>query len=411
LAEDHVNPNLLFAGTEFGVFFTLDGGKNWKQLKAGLPTIAIRDIAIQKRENDLVLASFGRGFYILDDYSPLRALTDETLSKDVAILPIKDGLLFNQAYVGGTDYKGASYYGAENPPIGATITYFIKESPKTIKQQRNAREKSDPSWPTPEEIRAEDNEEKPYLLVEISDANGTPIRRITTSYSAGVQRITWDGRYGSNADLRLRGEPMTNADDAFFAPEGTYSVKIYKSVNGVLEELAGPENFNIKHLKNSTLYTPDNAALVAFQAEIDAIARDLNAVENYYRETREMVQHLKAAARNTPGIDIALLNTLRELELKLVDIDVTMHGDGSLAKREYTTLPSLQNRLGITAWGSFSNTSKPTGTQRQQLDYVKAALPQLTNDLKTIMGQAEGIKIQLYRAGAPYLRGDLPDGN
>ena len=409
VAEDHVNPDLLFAGTEFGVFFTLDGGKNWKQLKAGLPTIAIRDIAIQKRENDLVLASFGRGFYILDDYSPLRSLTDETLDKDVAILPIKDGLLFNQAYVGGTDYKGDSYYGADNPAVGATITYFIKESPKSIKQQRNEREKSDPSWPTPEEIRAEDNEEKPYLLFEISDANGKPIRRIATSYGSGVQRITWDGRYGSNADLRLRGEPMTNADDAFFAPEGTYSVKIYKSVNGVLEELAGPENFNIKHLKNSTLYTPDNAALVAFQAEIDQVGRELNAVENYYTETRDMVQHLKAAARNTPGVNVALLNTLRELELQLVDIDVALHGDGSMAKREYATLPSLQMRLGITAWGSWSSTSKPTGTQRQQLDYVKVTLPELTTSLKAIMAQAETIKTQLYQAGAPYLRGDLPE--
>ena len=69
LAEDHVDPNLLFVGTEFGVFFTYDRGEEWKQIKAGLPTIAVKDIEIQERENDLVLATFGRSFYVLDDCS------------------------------------------------------------------------------------------------------------------------------------------------------------------------------------------------------------------------------------------------------------------------------------------------------------------------------------------------------
>ena len=411
LAEDHVNPNLLFVGTEFGVYFTLDGGKIWKQLNAGLPTIAVRDLDIQRRENDLVLATFGRGFYILDDYSPLRGMTDETLDKDVAILPIKDGLLFAEAYVGGTDYKGSSYYGAENPPIGATITYYIKEAPKSIKAQRKEKEKdqTDVAWPTPEEMRAEDNEEGAYLLFEISDANGKAIRRFTKGYSSGVQRVTWDGRYGSNADLRLNGEPMTNANDAFFAEEGTYSVKIYKSVNGKLEMLAGPENFKIKHLKNNTLYTGNNAGLLAFQQDVDAALRELNAVEEYYKETNTLVNHLKAAARNTPGVDVAMLNTLRDLEDQLAIVSLALNGDQSLAKREYITLPSLQNRIGITAWGSWSNTSEPTGTQKQQLKIVEEALPKLTADLQSIMGEAKKVKEALYKAGAPYLRGDLPD--
>ena len=94
IAEDHVNPNLLFAGTEFGLFFTIDGGDNWIQLKSGLPTVAIRDIAIQTRENDLVLASFGRGFYVLDDYSALRELKSEVLNESARIFPIRTGLQY-----------------------------------------------------------------------------------------------------------------------------------------------------------------------------------------------------------------------------------------------------------------------------------------------------------------------------
>ncbi|HVF59665.1 MAG TPA: glycosyl hydrolase, partial [Thermoanaerobaculia bacterium] len=98
LAEDHVNRDLLFAGTEFGVFFTVDGGKKWIQLNGGMPTIAVRDIAIQQRENDLVLATFGRGFYILDDYTPLRHVrTEADLEKDAILYPVKKTWMFIQA--------------------------------------------------------------------------------------------------------------------------------------------------------------------------------------------------------------------------------------------------------------------------------------------------------------------------
>src|SRR5205823_3634857 len=89
MAEDHKNANLLFAGTEFGVYFSIDGGAKWVQLKGGLPTIAVKDMEIQKRENDLVLATFGRGYYVLDDYRALRSLTVADLDKAAFISPVK----------------------------------------------------------------------------------------------------------------------------------------------------------------------------------------------------------------------------------------------------------------------------------------------------------------------------------
>ena len=87
IAEDHENPDLLFAGTEYGVFFTIDGGDHWTQLEGGVPTIAVRDIAIQRRENDLVLGTFGRGFYVLDDYSPLRQVNAASLESEATLFP------------------------------------------------------------------------------------------------------------------------------------------------------------------------------------------------------------------------------------------------------------------------------------------------------------------------------------
>ena len=138
IQQDFVNPELLFAGTEFGIFFTIDGGKNWIQLKSGIPTIQVRDIALQKRENDLVLATFGRGFYILDDFTPLRILNRDSLNKEALIFPVKDALMFIPSDV--KDIAGSNVFIAKNPDYGAVFTYYLKDVPKTLKEKRKERE-------------------------------------------------------------------------------------------------------------------------------------------------------------------------------------------------------------------------------------------------------------------------------
>ena len=95
IVQDHVNANLLFVGTEFALFASIDGGKQWTQLKGGLPPAQIRDMTVQKRENDLVLATFGRGFYVLDDYSALRDLSPAALAEDAKLFPLRDAYLYN----------------------------------------------------------------------------------------------------------------------------------------------------------------------------------------------------------------------------------------------------------------------------------------------------------------------------
>ncbi len=140
IQQDHVNADLLFVGTEFGIFFSVDGGKIWTQLKSGIPDVAVRDIAIQERENDLVLATFGRGFYILDDYTPLREIDKDFFDTAAYIFPIKDALMYVQRNRGGYG-SGSNVYIAKNPEFGATFTYYIKEAPKTLQEERREREK------------------------------------------------------------------------------------------------------------------------------------------------------------------------------------------------------------------------------------------------------------------------------
>ena len=124
-AEDPVNANLWFAGTEYGAFFTIDGGAHWVQLKGGLPTIAVRDMVVQARESDLVIATFGRGFYVLDDISALRQIKAESLEQAATLFPVKDALLYIERHpLGGPKkgYQGEAFYTADNPPYGAVFT-------------------------------------------------------------------------------------------------------------------------------------------------------------------------------------------------------------------------------------------------------------------------------------------------
>ncbi|PYY14426.1 MAG: glycosyl hydrolase, partial [Acidobacteria bacterium] len=229
IAEDPVNPQLLFAGTEFGLFFSLEGGGHWTQLKGGMPTIAVRDIAIQKRESDVVIATFGRGFYILDDLTPLRNVNSQALQQTATLFPTRDALMYiEQRPIGGKrGHLGATYFEADNPPYGAAFTYYLKDKLKTrkeIRQEQEKKQSSNPggqttdsnaknrkvedqkgtaslSYPTMDQIRAEAEEQPPAVYLVVSDANGTPIRRVAASNEVGINRASWDLRYPLLPDL------------------------------------------------------------------------------------------------------------------------------------------------------------------------------------------------------------------
>ena len=170
IIQDHVNPNLLFAGTEFGLFTSIDGGQHWIQLKGGMPPAQVRDMTVQKRENDLVLATFGRGFFILDDYSALRDITPAALAEEARLFPLRDAALYNILGLAPAGSAGLSplsgLWRAENPPFGAVFTYHVRqELPSDAK-----------------------------LVLTISDDAGRPVRRIDLGRGAGLRRSAWDLR-------------------------------------------------------------------------------------------------------------------------------------------------------------------------------------------------------------------------
>jgi len=420
IAEDHVNPKLLFAGTEFGLFFTLDGGIKWQQLKSGLPTIAIRDIEIQKRENDLVLASFGRGFYILDDYSPLRTYSDELKKKKAHIFPIKDALMYVDARpigLRGKSNQGESYYTANNPPFGAVITYSVSDTLRTIKEKRQKEEKKkikkgeDVYYPSKEEIRAEDNEEKPYHLFTVTDEKGNVVRKIKTDAKTGVNRITWDFRYAASTPIKLKKGEMSRYGEAPSGPiaaPGTYFVSLSKSENGVITTLVEPQKFVCKSLNLATLGAEDKLALLEFQTKVNELRRTIHAVSKVKGETDTRVKHIVAAIQSAPDVPLSLMGDVKEIEKQLHSIALKLHGDRSLAKREFETAPGVMGRVETIVWSMWRATSAPTQTNIDGYKIAADEFEPLLADLKKVIAQVKAIEDKLNDYKAPFTPGRIP---
>ncbi|MCL6481849.1 MAG: glycosyl hydrolase, partial [Firmicutes bacterium] len=422
-AEDHVNPNLLFVGTEFGVFFTIDGGKKWVRLRAGLPTIAIRDMVIQKRENDLVLASFGRGFFILDDYTPLRLLTPEVLEHDGYLFPVKRALMYIEATpLGGRGraFQGESFFIAPNPPFGATFTYYLKESFKTLKEIRKEREREaerkgePPPYPTPAELRAEEAEEPPAVFLIVRDAEGNVIRRLSGPTRAGLHRVTWDLRFPP-PQLGARREDDGEEEETRRAPSGPlvmpgrYEVLLAQHVRGEWKELAGPVAFEVTVPGVERMPAEERAALVAFQREVARLQRGVIAAMDVANTAQSKLEAIRRALRETPTADHTLSARAEALKARLDEILRALRGDSVLARRNMPTQPSISERVSSIVSEQRMSTAPPTQTHRASFAIAAEEFAvELARLRQLVEVDLPAFEAALEQAGAPHTPGRLP---
>lgn len=387
LKQDHVNPDLLFCGTEFGCFFTIDGGEKWVPLSAGLPTICIRDIEIQQTENDLVLASFGRGFFILDDYSPLRTLSEDLLKQD-HIFPIQTGKMYAEVAplaVGERAFQGANFYTAPNPPYGVTFTYHLKDSLTTRQAERKKEERKlkaagkDVPFPSWEDFKAEDREQKGRVYLTIRDVNGTPVRRLDAATSKGMHRIQWDYRHAGVAPGRLSQGPL--------AIPGTYTVEIHQFDQGKETELVAATPFMIEPIHFGEMKSLDRAATMAFVKQAQELALKVNAVSEKLSEAEQDLSELIAEIRLDPAADQSQLADLRKLQLDLMDVDEILNGDPTRPRRNESALPGLNSRLRTMMFGAMGSTEGPTQTHRSQFAIVEKQLAAAEQKLAPVVAR------------------------
>ena len=419
LQQDFVNSNLLFAGTEFGVFFSVDNGKIWTQLKSGIPTIAVKDIAIQERENDLVLATFGRGFYILDDYSPLREINKEFLEKESNIFPIADALMYVKKR--GKYGQGSTRYTAKNPDFGAVFTYYIKETPKTLKQQRKEKEKKlikdkkPIPIPTMDELRAEENEVAPYLIFTITDEDENEIRKIHKKISKGIKRASWNLRYPGVHPIRLKKDkfdPTASEGDYMYVMPGKYNVSLAQCVRGEVTELIAPVEFEAVVLNNTTLPADDRSELVAFQGKVAKLIKAVRGAYNLSNDLMEKTQFIKQAIVKSPGLSPDLMKQANMIESELDEILWDFTGQKPKASREenWPAKPSINERLNSMAYAHWRSTSAVTKTQKDTYDIISEEFPPLLEKLKEINNvELKKLEKEMEQAGVPYTPGRVPE--
>jgi photosystem II stability/assembly factor-like uncharacterized protein len=414
IVQDHVNPNLLFVGTEFGIFFTVDGGTRWIQLRGGMPTIAVRDLVIQRRENDLVAASFGRSFFILDDYTPLRTLSADLLQRQAHIFPIKDARWYEEASpLGGGEKasQGATFFTAPNPEYGATFTYYLRNTLRTRQAERQNRERraaragEDTPYPSWEALKQEDREERPAVILTIRDEDGNVVRRINGSTSSGIHRATWNFRYPS-----YMASSVQNPGYGALAAPGSYTVSIEQRVDGVITQLVAPTPFEVVPLIEPSLPLPDREAVLAFQRQAGELQRAVMAASSAARDAAQQIAAMKNAIEVWPDADPALRQEARELELRMMDLQEVLFGDRTKTSRNESDMPGLTSRVSTAVRGSYATTYGPTGTHRWQYEIAASQFAELLPALRQLIEvDLVALEERLEALGVPYTGTRLPD--
>jgi photosystem II stability/assembly factor-like uncharacterized protein len=431
-AEDHLNPNLLFLGTEFGLYFTVDGGKKWIRLRNGLPTISVRDLAIQERENDLVVGTFGRGIYILDDYSPLRQISAEALQKESILFAPRNATAYIESAAIGSGRqpgsKGESYYIAPSRPYGVTFTYYLKDALRTRRQMRQEAEREAARagkpipYPKPEELTAERDEDPPQMMLVVTDSERRVVRRLPAPGSRGIQRVTWNLREPGNVITAVAagagggrfgggggggGLGGFGADGNLVAP-GTYTVQLAKRVGGTLTLLGEPQTFRVLEEAANPMTPQQRKAQVEFQRKANALARAISAGQEAATALQPRITAMKRAVVEAGG-DPRWLEQAASLEVRLRTLQRELRGDETARARQEPVPVSIAERANSAAQSTRNHTSPVTGTAQMNYDIASEGFAAWLPKLKALQEEVKKLESALDAAGMPHTPGRLPD--
>ena len=304
--QDPVDPDLLFLGTVFGLYVTLDGGEKWFKWTQGIPTSSVRDIAIQARESDLVVATHGRGLFIIDDYSALRGLSEKDFTGSLQLLSVTDGQEYRAKQSASTNSAGSGEFRAPNEPYGAMITFMLSGS----------------DLPHPEAVTQSYSEEREgdgMAMVRISDG-GNIVKTFYANVHQGINRIVWDMRLKQFRLYPLETQPKSLPGPApqpsLHALPGQYSFTVSyadQEISGSLNVLADPR-FNLS--------TEDR------QAHFDAVMqvaklkeRNIIAIERILTARKDSEQLLALARQHDNATDVSAVGAYETLSALAKDMN------------------------------------------------------------------------------------------
>ena len=382
IVEDHINPNLLFIGTEFGMFYSINAGNSWNKFKK-IPTIPIRDLEIHKEEDDLVAASFGRGFFIVDDYSPIREFTNDILSKEGHLFSVKDVMQYIVASPEKTA-TGHNFFTSPNPPYGLKLSYYLKNDLKSKYDKRIETENfkfkkgETINYPTKKELEGEAKEKSPKTLLTILSEDGKVIRRIPGKNKKGYHENYWDLRTFSYRNI----EDEQDFSGAL-VPPGKYSVYLEEFENNIFKALSEKFSFNVIPIASKSSKT-ERESLFEFQIKFDKLFADVEKlIDDINNKIKKVDEEINKLIKSENKKDLSELNNKKG---KLMDLRMELTGTISLNYADvFSGSPlSLLRRLGSMNWELYSTTSKQTKTHEKTLNISKEKYEEVLNKFKKL---------------------------
>ncbi len=418
LVQDHVKPELMFAATEFGVYYTQNAGANWTQLKGGLPTISFRDIHIHRRENDLVCASFGRSIYILDDMSPLREVKEETFAQDAALFSTRDAWWYfprpHLGFDGKRGDQGAGHFVADNPPFGAVFTYYLKEElkPKSElrkdEEKRRAKDKLPMQFPGWKVLEAERRDSGAQVWLTVRDDEGHVIRRIPGETKQGFHRTAWDLRYPEPDALKLIADPppmWPEPPTGQMCAPGTYSVSLSIVRDGETKEF-GKQSFEVKPLRSRSLEGAPANEVAQFWRDYESAVRKHTQIKIALAGAVAKGKRMKLALEKTPAAVGNLDKQLLELHHRLEDLHNELNGDQTRQIPGEKFKPIINDRLFSVARGVDRSTYGPTATHRRMLEIANDQIDSLTKKIRAAQASLSDLSQTIVEQGGPWIEGE-----
>ena len=394
IVQDHIDKNLLFLGTEYGIYVSFNGGNNWVEFSNGMPTISIRDLAIQKRENDLVAATFGRGFYVLDDYSSLRFLSPESLKNNLVFSPRK-ALQYNPIRSGSTSQGSNTFY-AKNPDYGVIFTFYLNDDLLTKKEKRKKAEekleKSNSNIPFPgwQELDSEINERSPKIVIEIFDSENKFINRLSADYKKGFNRVSWDLKKEININVKS-GSTRNYSPDIRVKP-GKYSYNVYIDHNGEVNKI-GSKFFEIERIRKGILTNPNEQIIDDYITKIEITYNRYITINHEFNKLKNNSKSLFSLIYKTSNYKSYSSSYSNILSL-IQDIDVFVSGNKSKMDIREKDVETISDRLYV-AYTDIDNSYGPTALQISSLDKALLLIDKYDQMLKKLNQEFIKLKNQV----------------
>jgi photosystem II stability/assembly factor-like uncharacterized protein len=412
IQQDHIDPKLLFLGTELGLHVSTNAGKTWFKWDQGVPTVSVMDMAIQRRESDLVLGTHGRSIFVIDDYSALRGLGDKSFKAPLKVLSVTDGQQYTTGRAVSSRFFGDASYVGDNEAYGVVLTVMASgehlahpDADKDKKRNISLRAKAAKKAAKAKEDDKKEDELSDQARIEVRNEKGILVRTFVTTLKQGVNRIVW--RLESDGAKRMPGtEPKKNKDILPGGPEvvpGTYSFKV--TLNDQVVETLGKVLIDPRY----TVTIDDLAQNYALQHQAVNLSSTLAEAVDKLVESKKDIELIKSMADKALALakgkaatgqgdkvidanvsdeqPVALIaKSATDLLEKITALDKTLRSipkTNGIVDESY----KVTNKIGIAWWYVGSTYGKPSPTAIKYLDLAKASLKKSVGEVNSFLSK------------------------